>query len=244
MNASFTSTTFTGHRSIVCQTRWTALFLVSCLAVLTAANVAKAGFDSGLIDFDFNWDEIGWTAYGPGAAAIGSSGDLWNSVSTYYFAGEQKEPISLYDVSGNPTSVKWFNLTGGGVGAGVGGTYGKLVDVSTYMNSATITGLTPNGQYSLYLYGVYWSEVISVNGVNFTVPGIRYGDINSLTIGNQYDVHTVTADSAGTLTFEMISAENGTPYISSWQITPVPEPGTLSLLGLGVLAAAVLRRRA
>jgi hypothetical protein len=223
------------------RTHLAILFTVLWLATLASTRVSAAGFNSGIIDFDFNYTEIGWPAYGPGAAAIGSAGDLWNSVSVTYFAGQSPGPLNLYKTDGSSTSVKWFNAFGGGLGATIGGIYGRLFDASTYMNSATITGLTPNQQYNLYLYSVYWDEVISVNGVDFTTYGIRYGDVNSLTVGSQYDVHTVTADSSGTLTFEAISAQFGTPYISSWQLTPVPEPSTISLAGLVLLASAALQ---
>jgi hypothetical protein len=55
------------------------LFTVLWLATLASTRVSAAGFNSGIIDFDYNFNEIGYPAYGPGAAAIGSAGDLWNS---------------------------------------------------------------------------------------------------------------------------------------------------------------------
>jgi hypothetical protein len=241
MKTQFQSTIFASCHSSAGRTRLVFLLTVLWLAMLASTKVSAAGFDSGIIDFDFNWNEIGYPAYGPGAAAIGSAGDLWNSVSIDYFAGQSPGPLNLYETDGSSTSVKWFNAVGGGIGATIGGIYGRLFDASAYMNSATITGLTPNQQYNLYLYSVYWDEVISVNGVDFTTYGIRYGNVNSLTAGSQYDVHTVTADPSGTLTFEAISAQFGTPYISSWQITPVPEPNTISLAGLVLLATTVFQ---
>ena len=113
--------------------------------------------------------------------------------------------------------------------------------VSTWILSANISGLKPNQDYNLYLYSVYWDEVIDVNGLDFSTDGIRYGNVDSLTLGSQYDVHTVTADSAGTLAFNPVSAQNGTPFITSWQLAPVPEPETMSLVGLALAAAAICR---
>ncbi|MGB8369442.1 MAG: hypothetical protein ACLPYZ_06805 [Limisphaerales bacterium] len=217
------------------------LFAVLWLATLAGIRVSAAGFNSGIIDFDSNFAADGYPAYGPGAAAIGSAGDLWNTVSVTYYGGTPKGPLNLYNTDGTSTSVEWSLSSGGGISDTIGGTYGSLFDTSVAFYSATITGLTPNEQYNLYLYSVCWDEVISVNGIDFTTYGIHSGSVNSLTAGSQYDVHTVTADSSGTLAFVPISAEFGTPYISSWQLTPVPEPSTISLAGLVLLASAALQ---
>ena len=225
------------------RTRLAILFTVLWLATLASTRVSAAGFNSGIIDFDYNYSGIGYPAYGPGAAAIGSAGDLWNTVSMTYYGGVQKGPVNLYDTGGTPTSVEWSLLGGGGLSDAIGGTYGRLFDVSVYISSATITGLTPNQQYNLYLFSVYWDEVISVNGIDFTTSGIHSGSVNSLTAGSQYDVHTVRADSSGTLAFVPISAQFGTPYISSWQLMPVPEPSALGLLAVGSAALLVRRHR-
>jgi hypothetical protein len=200
--------------------------------------VSADGFNSGIIDFDYNFNEIGWPVYGPGAAAIGSASDLWNTVSMTYYGGVQPSPVNLFNTDGTSTSVEWSLFGGGGPGYPIGGTYGRLFDVSVNISSATITGLTPNQQYDLYLFSCLWNNVISVNGVDFTTSGINVGSVNSLTAGIQYDVHTVTADSSGTLAFEPISGG----YISSWQLTPVPEPSTISLAGLVLLATTAFQR--
>jgi|ERR1017187_318026 hypothetical protein len=223
------------------RTRLAILFTVLWLATLASTRVSAARFNSGIIDFDHNYTEIGYPAYGPGAAAIGSAGDLWNTVSMTYYGGPPPAPVNLYNTGGASTGVQWSLSSGGGVFGAIGGTYGRLFDASISFSSASITGLTPNQQYNLYLYSVYWDEVISVNGIGFTTYGIHSGSVDSLTAGIQYDVHTVTADSSGTLAFVPISAQYGTPYISSWQLTPVPEPSTISLAGLVLLASAALQ---
>jgi hypothetical protein len=228
--------------SVAGGTRLAILLAVPWLAMPAGATVVAPGFNSGIINFDYSFPEIGYPAYGPGAGVIGSAGDLWNSVSTIYYAGTQKPPLSLYNMAGASTSVQYFVLGGGGVSGADGGTYGRLFDVSTYVSSATISGLTPNQSYNFYLYSVYWDEQMSINGVTFTMPGVR-GSVDTLTAGSDYDVHTVTADSSGTLTFVPISAQFGTPYISSWQLTPAPEPPVLGLLAAGTAALLVRCRR-
>jgi hypothetical protein len=241
MKTKFKSLVRTVCHSFAGRTRLAILFTVLWLATLASTRVSAAGFNSGIIDFDHNFTEIGYPAYGPGAAAIGSAGDVWNSVSMTYYGGVPKDPLNLYNTDGTSTSVKWSLSSGGGLSDAIGGTYGRLFDVSVAFYSATITGLAPNQQYNLYLYSAYCDEVISVNGIDFTTYGIYSGSVNSLTAGSQYDVHTVTADSSGTLAFVSISAQFGTPYISSWQLTPVPEPSTISLAGLVLLASAALQ---
>jgi len=238
MKTQFKSTILVVCHLFAGRIRLAILFTVLWLATLASIRVSAAGFNSGIIDFDSNFASDGYPAYGPGAAAIGSAGDLWNTVSA---DGQQNNPLNLYNTGGTSTSVIWSLSSGGSQGNAIGGTYGRLFDVSVAFYSATITGLTPNQQYNLYLFSAVWSEEISVNGIDFTTSGIHSGSVNSLTAGSQYDIHTVTADSSGTLAFVPISAQFGTPYISSWQLTPVPEPSTISLAGLVLLASAALQ---
>jgi len=212
------------------------LLAVLFLGALVSARVSAVGFVSGTVDFDYNFAAYGYAAYGPGPGAIGSAGDVWNTASTI-----DTSPLNLYDANGNPTSLVWSLSGGGGLSTYLGGTYGSLMDVSTYIGSASISGLIPGHAYNLYLYSVYWDETINVNGANFSTVGIRYGGVDSLSLGSQYDTHTVFADNTGTLAFTPVSAEFGTPYISSWQLTPVPEPGPISLAGVGLAVTAMTK---
>jgi len=224
----------------VCPFNFATFFTALLFFALSAAR-ASAQFNSGLIDFNYNAPADGLPGYTRGPGAIGSPGDVWNNA-----AWGVSTTMKLAATDGSLTSAIWTLESGGGVGTtSLSGTYAGLVEASTAITSAAITGLTPNRQYDLYLYEVYWGETISVNGVNFTTPGVRFGTINTLTDGNEYDVETVTADSTGTLTFTPVSAQFGTPYITSWQLTPVPEPSTLALLAVGASAVALrLRRKA
>ena len=240
MKTKFKSIIRTAYHSFAGRIRLAILFTVLWLATLAITRVSAAGFNSGIIDFDYKFTGSGYPAYGPGAAAIGSAGDLWNTVSG---DGQQNNPLNLYNTDGTSTSGIWSLSSGGSQANAIGGTYRRLFDVSVAFYSATITGLTPNQQYNLYLFSAVWNEEISVNGIDFTTSGIHSGIVNSLTAGSQYDVHTVTADSSGTLAFVPISAQFVTPYISSWQLTPVPEPSALGLLAVGVTALLVRRRR-
>jgi hypothetical protein len=215
------------------------LFTVLLLATIAAARTSTADFNNGLIDFDYNLANYGFPAYGPGPGAVGSPGDLWNTSLQ-----SSPDPLHLKRTDGTSTSVIWSLSSGGGLGANIGGAYGRLFDISTHLYSATITGLTPNRQYNLYLFEAYWGETIDVNGIDFTTPGIRFGSVDSLTAGSQYDVHTVTADSSGMLTLTPVTAQYNDPTITSWQLAtvPVPEPSSISLVAIA-FATALLRSR-
>jgi hypothetical protein len=243
MKTKFKSTLGAVCYSLADQTRLTILFTILWLAMLAGPRVSAQGFNSGIIDFSYNDSGAGYPVYGPGAAAIGSAGDLWNTVGESEL-GQQISPVNLFRTDGASTDVQWSYLGGGGILSGLPGTYGGLVDVSTVFWQADLTGLTPNQQYSLYLYSTYSDEVISVNGTAFTTYGIQSGAVNSLTAGIEYDVQSVTADSSGTLTFLPVSSlESGVAFITSWQIEPVPEPSALGLLAVGTIILLVQRRR-
>ncbi len=243
MKTKFKSTLFAVCHSFAGRTRLAILFTILWLATLASTRVSAQGFDSGIIDFDYSDSAAGYPVYGPGAAAIGSAGDLWNT-AVVSDVGQLVSPVNLYSTDGTSTGVQWSYLGGGGILSGIGGTYGGLVDVSTVFWYADISGLIPNQQYNLYLYSTYSDEVISVNGTAFTTYAIQSGTVDSLTAGIQYSVNSVTADSSGTLTFLPISSlEAGVAFISSWQIEPVPEPSALGLLAVGTIVLLAQRRR-
>lgn len=226
------------------RTRLAILFTLVLLATFASSELSASEFDSGIVNFDQYFIAQGsitqnFPAYGPGPAAIGSAGDLWNTLAVGSY-GPYVSPLNLYNADGAATSVKWSYLGGGGYVVDLLGTYGRLVDAGTAFQSATITGLTPNQQYNLYWFNPYYGQVISVNGIDFATDGIQIAIVDSLTAGIEYDVHTVTADSSGTLAFVPISTQVGVAFFCSWELTPVPEPSTISLAGLGLLAFAAL----
>ncbi len=203
------------------------LSLLTILCSAGNAAFATAGFYSGTIDFCYQFPDFGNLAYGPGPAAIGSAGDLWNS--TYLLTGLN----TLFDTTGATTDVSWVFSTGIGYGYTLGGTYGRLFSSFNGFNTATITGLTPNEQYNLYLYGnSFYANSLTVNGVSFSVPLVV--DASTLNPGIQYDVETVRADSSGQLTFTPTGSLSS--FVSSWQLTPVPEPQSSSLLSVAAIS--------
>jgi hypothetical protein len=206
--------------------------LIVLVASFTYAGPAQS-FDSGIIDFCYY--QYGATIpYGPGPAAIGSAGDLWNSAQITMSLSP------LLNVSGLTTDVAWAVSSGGGISGGLGGTYGWLFSTATGIYTASISGLTPGARYNLYLYGSWnGANPIMINGVSFSPPAVR--DTLSLNQGSQYDVETVIADSSGQLTF---TPSGGYSYVTSWQLTPVPEPGAYPLFLIGLTFLFFARRAA
>jgi PEP-CTERM motif len=225
------------HLTINITTSCILLMLVMALAGTRASALVVSGFNSGIISFDYSYPGI-YPGYSSGPGGIGSAGDIWNVASII-----DQNPVGLETTTGQATSAVWTFSTEGGQGATIGGTYGPLFESSSVVISATITGLTPNQAYDLYMYGAYWNMIWDVNGVDLSTTGIRFGSVNTLTDGVNYDVETVVADATGTLTFSNVSAQNGAPEISSWQLTPVPEPSTLGLLALGAGAFLIRWKR-
>ena len=220
---------------------WTFAFCLSILVVCLSSNRAHGfpPFASGIIGFDYGGAAYGMPAYSSGPGAIGAVGDVWNTQDTI-----DTSAINLMKNDGTLTSAVWHLSGGGGAGTpNINGAYARLLDVSTAISSASISGLTPGASYYLYLYSVYWDENIRVNGVDFFTQGIRFGTVNSLQQGVHYDMHTVIADPSGTLSFVPISAQFGTPFISSWQLASVPEPASLLVAGMVGLAWAVRKGR-
>src|ERR1035441_1013882 len=204
-------------------------------AVLVGTRALAGSFDSGIISFDYNWSAFGYVPYGPGPGAIGGIGDLWNSVS---LDAQDPRNLSLMTTAGKPTSVVWYAPSGGASAWCSRGPYGKLFDVQDACVSPAVRGLTPNQAYNLYLYDSQLAQVTSVNGVTFSTPPSTRADIYWLGNGVHYDMHTVVADSSGTLSFQ-----DGLTAITAWQLTPVPEPSLFALAGLGASALMISRRR-
>src|SRR5262249_40554610 len=65
------------HRLAIAPIRFGSL--VAIFGLLGPVPAFAAAPFAGLIDFDFSSTEAGYAPYGPGPAAIGSAGDLWNA---------------------------------------------------------------------------------------------------------------------------------------------------------------------
>lgn len=213
---------------------------LAATTTLFSFNICYGNFDSGTINLDYRFSQIGLATYGPGAAAVGSPGDLWNSSDV---ALANQGVSNLKKTDGLVTTVNWSVLSGAGFGiTSTTGQYAKLMDAGVQIASATLNNLSPLRQYELYLFSGNWTQIIRVNGVDFATPSLaHFGAVNTLTSGVNYDHHSVTADAFGQLSFEGIYSQlDQYPSITSWQLVAVPEPSCLALIGAGALAG--LRR--
>ncbi|HUB65965.1 MAG TPA: hypothetical protein VL981_00610 [Candidatus Methylacidiphilales bacterium] len=215
-----------------------AMLIAGFYLVLVMGCFAQSTFTSGIINFDFYSPGFS-PVYGPGAGAIGSSGDIWNG----YNADDVGNLNHLKNNTGIATSVDFDSTEFSFFSAGAPyGTYGELFDTFQGYDEPdhydVITGLDPDMTYNLVLYlpqeGTY-----TVNGTNFTqdvYPTVPY---NELVEGAGYVENEVTADASGDLTFV---STDGEATLSAWQLEVIPEPSPCSLLILGILAMTFLYR--
>jgi hypothetical protein len=228
-----------------------------------AATPARAAFDSGLVNIDFNAGSPLSPTYS-GAGVVGSTGDTWNSIGdTFYTGGSSATNTPLVYSDNTPSGVTFsYSTPDGFYDAGGNSNYAA----SPYFNllrdqmvtnrygtdgPATLSfgGLTPGGNYTLILYS--GGSDAPGRDSQFTVGGVTQdtiaGNSNTLVAGENYVSYNATADAAGGLSFSFTSNSDGSftnfdGDLSGIQLTPqaAPEPAALSLLALG--SAGLLKR--
>jgi hypothetical protein len=152
--------------------------------------------------------------------------------------------------SGNAGILSGFNAA---MFAAVNNPSGYEVSYNYYINTAAITGATflqlgiyvnPGSGYYVQDYST--PNQTSFNGSQLASGGILSGTVteNLATLGvNDPNAATETSFRLG-LIENTSSGATGGVYFTDISITPVPEPGTITLCGLGLVAgAAFLRRR-
>ena len=136
-----------------------------------------------------------------------------------------------------------FNYSGNGVavsgtlfGASNGNGAYTITGIAGTYNGIAIAGIVPLGADPSYIYNnllYYPADPLFVDnaGILFNVPGV--GDVN-LYFDPSFGYGNITGDSSRGFVTTAVTVDFS---------SPTPEPGTLGLLGTGILATLVVVRR-
>lgn len=162
--------------------------------------------------------------------------------------------VSFQD--GNDASDSAGNLAGfnAAMSAAINNPSGYDISYNYYINTATFTGATYL-QLGIFVNtgsGYYLQDYSTPNQISFNGTQLASGQVFTGTVTENLGTMGVNDPSAATESYFRLGLIENTDsgatgvgvYYTDISITPVPEPGTLSLCGLGLAAgAAVLRRR-
>ncbi len=195
---------------------------------------------------------------GPGVAPSSSFGaasgqvGVWNNITAFVTGA------GIVDTTGAATGVA-ISITAATMGGFLPLPSGDANDLmaDNFFDgnswSLSMTGLS-NGLYDVYLYEPHNSLVGTGAG---TLNGVAFGDINgnfsggTFTAGSNFHLLSgvtvagglLTASAVPVLSSSCCSGLSGLQLVPLFQAQQVPEPGTLTLFGLGLAGLGYMRRR-
>lgn len=195
---------------------------------------------------------------------LGTTGETWNQATgNFTNLNDSAGGSSTVGVSGiQDDNDNDENLSGLKIFSGNASSFGKGVD-----RTITITGLTLNGLYDIYIYalshntgswgntadteraaGSFITTNISGNGQTQALENGNTGTgPGTFTAGSNYVLfQSIVADGSGNISI-VANALDGAGatrlHVNGLQIAAVPEPSSTALLGLGGLALLLRRRK-
>ncbi|HYE02128.1 MAG TPA: hypothetical protein VD963_02715 [Phycisphaerales bacterium] len=188
-------------------------------------------------------------------AAAGQAG-FWNTLT-----GSTATAITLSDLLGNASRVMLTRSSAAGgnfssANANANGDFALLMEDGQDLSASTgpvsyvFSGLAP-GSYDVYTYanapdfGPDMTIIATTNPTGSANPqtiGGNYPAPDTFGVGITHALHSVTVGSDGLLTITADGDVGSFGTVNGFQLTLIPAPGSLALLGLSALAFR--RRRA
>lgn len=254
----------------MCKCLLTKVVFGLSIAVILFAPAAVSLAD--LVNVDIDTSGIGSPSAGTYSGTAAAGGGTWNSFNVTQYPNNHESGI-LVNSEGNATSAAFgtdvkitlgpsgFNghdwLSGGvpnwGTDLVCDGLY-TMGSTSSTGGSWTISGLVAGTNYDLYLYGQAGDTYGNTTNVKIgevtktsTNPGTPLLSVSTyLEDRNYVKFSSVAADGSGTISALVWDASGSAGMFNGFQISEIPEPGTLALLAtglLGLLAYAWRKRK-